>query len=452
VASATAEGRVYATFDGHRNDDFKPYIYVSEDYGATWQQITNGIPEFHTVSVIREHPRNPDLLFAGTERGLYVSVDRGARWRRFKADLPTVPIDDLQIHPRENDLILATHGRGIIICDDISLLEHYSKAKDADAYLAPLRNTVLYRQTSLSGASGNKFYFGPNPQIGARVQFWLKEVPQGGVKLEVLDKGNKVVRTISTTGVSAGWNLLYWNGRYDPVTVPTTSQRRNIVPQRRPDGATTVPQRRPGGATTVPQPTFGGGGGAGTFGGGGAPRALPGTYTVRLTVGDKVQVQPVAIEDDPKLTVPLRDRKAQFDLQVKVGKIAAQVQEDSRQVSTLRTRLSSLTGSADYKNAPEEVKKSVVALNAVLQELAGRVSTLGIGGTGARTPLTTRLSRLLGEIGAFTEAPSKTHQNEARVLEGEAKKVRRDVEDVVKKRVPALNKQLEAAKLPVLEG
>src|SRR5207302_2323568 len=112
-------GRIYATFDNHRNDDFKPYVFVSEDYGESWRPISSNLPEGNTVKVIREHHRNPNLLFVGTERGAHISFDRGGSWTRLGEPLPMVPVYDIQIHPRDNDLILATHGRGIWILDDI---------------------------------------------------------------------------------------------------------------------------------------------------------------------------------------------------------------------------------------------------------------------------------------------------------------------------------------------
>jgi len=123
VASHFAEGTAYATLDGHRNNDFKPYVLSTKDYGESWKDLSSNIPVGSTVNVIREHHANPDLLFVGTKRGVYFSVDRGKKWIMIKGNLPMVPVDDIAIHPRENDLILGTHGRSIWILDDITFLE-----------------------------------------------------------------------------------------------------------------------------------------------------------------------------------------------------------------------------------------------------------------------------------------------------------------------------------------
>jgi len=109
IASHFVESRAYVTFDGHRNSDFKAYVYVTEDLGKTWKSIANNLPQGGTVNVIREHPRNQKLLFVGTERGAYFSIDRRENWIKFEGNFPIVPVDDIAIHPRENDLIFGTH-------------------------------------------------------------------------------------------------------------------------------------------------------------------------------------------------------------------------------------------------------------------------------------------------------------------------------------------------------
>ncbi len=130
------ESRAYVTFDGHRNSDFKAYVYMTENLGKTWKSIANNLPQGGTVSVIREHSRNQKLLFVGTERGAYCSIDRGENWIKFEGNFPIVPVDDIAIHPRENDLIFGTHGRRIYVLDDIICLEQLNKGiLDSEIYL-----------------------------------------------------------------------------------------------------------------------------------------------------------------------------------------------------------------------------------------------------------------------------------------------------------------------------
>ena len=131
--SAHAEGRVYATFDGHRNGDYAAYVYASEDYGQNWSRITDGLPDGWSVNVITEHHRAPNLLFAGNEVGVFVSVDRGRQWTQLKNNLPVVPVDDILVHPRDNDLLVGTHGRSFWIMADVTPLEHLSAEMLAEA-------------------------------------------------------------------------------------------------------------------------------------------------------------------------------------------------------------------------------------------------------------------------------------------------------------------------------
>jgi photosystem II stability/assembly factor-like uncharacterized protein len=414
VASSHVAGRVYATFDGHRNNDFLPYVYVSEDFGETWRNITHNLPEFSTVSVIREHPRNQNLLFVGTERGLYVSTDRGENWKIFKNNLPMVPVDDIQIHPRENDLILATHGRGIWICDDITALEKTSEAALSPTYLAPPRPVVLYRQTGLSGASGHKHYFGTNPSVGARFDYYLGTLPpvktikikdKNGketeqkidpiLKLEVLE-GKKIVRAISIESAKAGWNRAFWNGRYD------------VVP-------------------------------------GVSPRVLPGKYTIRLTVEKTTFSQSFTIEEDPKITASLGELKTRNAFLEENAKTYKQALEISKTLTNIRTSLGKLTATDAYKklDAKDNTKVQVEAFQKQLESLTSTVAT---GGVNRPPALMTRVVRLENAVESFPEAPSKAYQSEANFLRGQLSAAQNKLGELQKMR-GSLNGLLKAQKM-----
>ena len=167
VASRFSEGRVYATFDGHRNDDYAAYVFKSEDFGEHWTQITNGLPHGWSVNVIVEHHNNPDLLFVGNEIGVFFSVDMGNDWIRLKNNFPTVPVDDIVIHPRDNDLVAGTHGRSAWILDDITPFEHLTpEILESTVHLFPIRSVTNY---SLQGnwPFGGVEYEAQNPPIGA---------------------------------------------------------------------------------------------------------------------------------------------------------------------------------------------------------------------------------------------------------------------------------------------
>ncbi|MCX6544072.1 MAG: hypothetical protein NTV05_06605 [Acidobacteria bacterium] len=262
-------GTCYVVLDAHRTDDHTPYVYVTKDYGQTFTSVAASLPAGN-ANVIREDPKNRNLLYLGTEYALYVSVNGGKEWKRFMTGLPTVRIDDLLVHPRDNDLIVGTHGRSIWIVDDISPLQQLTEAVlGADAFLFPPRPGVLWRtdtQESIN-AGGNKFFRGENPQPGTAISYYLKTAATGDVKITISDYAGKVVREIAGTK-DAGLNRVQWNLRGNPPAAGAGGGGRG-----------------------------GGGGGRGGFGGGGAA-IEPGAYLVKLTVGGKDYSAKVVIEAD----------------------------------------------------------------------------------------------------------------------------------------------------------
>src|SRR5262249_6606412 len=192
IASSASAGRAYVTFDGHRNDDFNSYVFVTEDFGESWKSITGNLP--HPANVIREHPRNEKLLFVGTEFGLWASFNRGASWMQLKNNLPTVPVDDIVIHPRENDLILGTHGRSIWVLDDITPLEQMTGTVAAsEEHLFDLRPAIMWRQSNHKGSTGSKTFIAQNPPYGVIINYYIREKPKDKVKITIHDKaGNQI--------------------------------------------------------------------------------------------------------------------------------------------------------------------------------------------------------------------------------------------------------------------
>jgi hypothetical protein len=255
----------YVAVDGHRSDDLKPYLFVTHDYGATWQSVANNLPAYGNIQVVREDPKNKDLLYVGTEFGLFVSMTGGRDWKPFMNDFPTVRVDDILIHPRDGDLIVATHGRSVFIADDITPLQQLTPAVLAeDATLFEIRPAVAYLTdvTLSQQIGGQKVFVGENGPRGAAINYYLKAPATGDVKISIADGTGRVVRMLDGTGV-AGVNRVAWN---------------------------LAPTARAGGGP--------GGGGGGGGGGGNVPTVDPGTYTVTLTVnGRTLSKQLVVLED-----------------------------------------------------------------------------------------------------------------------------------------------------------
>ncbi|HEX5890144.1 MAG TPA: hypothetical protein VFY61_15655 [Pyrinomonadaceae bacterium] len=271
-------GTCYLAVDGHRLDDMKPYLFVTRDYGATWTSIVNNLPKWGNVNVVREDPKNKDLLYVGTEFGLYISLNGGAEWKPFMSGMPVMRIDDILIHPRDNDLIVGTHGRGIFILDDITPLQQLSqKVMESEAHLFDVRPGTIWMNDPRLGRywGGAKLFRGANPAPGTAISYYLKSAPTGDVKIAISDYTGKVVRNITGTK-EVGLNRVQWNLRSDPP----------------------------------PRPTGGGGGGFGGGGGGGGgggfgnifTLGLPleaGTYNLKLTVNGKDYTTKVVLEPDP---------------------------------------------------------------------------------------------------------------------------------------------------------
>ena len=269
-------GTTYVSFDGHRTDDHKPYVFVTRDFGQTWTSISSNLPEGN-VNVIREDPKNRNLLYLGTEYAFFISLDGGREWKKFMTGLPTVRIDDILVHPRDNDLIVGTHGRSIWIIDDITPLQQMSDAvTTADAHLFNVRPATAYASDIMkaNGLGADKHFRAANPQGGTAISYHLKAAVTGDVKITISDSSGRVVREMDGSKY-AGLNRVQWN----------------LAPN-------------PPAALAAGRGGFGGGGGRGARGGRGvafvtAQNAVdPGTYFVKLAVGGKELMTTVLVEAD----------------------------------------------------------------------------------------------------------------------------------------------------------
>lgn len=204
--------RCYASIDGHRSDDMSPCVLVTEDLGATWTAITANLPAGRTVKVIREDKFNPDVLYVGTEQGIFVSVNRGGSWVKFHGKgFPTVPVDDIQQHPRERDLILGTHGRSIWILDGANWVsELTAEVMEKALHLFTLLPAKPQRYMEVPGSGTNKMFRGANPPAGLRIDYWVKEFTGDPVSISVEDAKGNVLKKLSG-GMAPGHNRVTWD-------------------------------------------------------------------------------------------------------------------------------------------------------------------------------------------------------------------------------------------------
>ncbi|HKH43409.1 MAG TPA: glycosyl hydrolase [Thermoanaerobaculia bacterium] len=232
--SRTAAGTAYVALDLHTRDDDRPYLYRTADYGATWTAITGDLPAFGSTFVIREDPRNPRVLYVGTEAGLFVSIDGGGHWVRWKADLPTAPVRALAVQPRERDLVVGTFGRAIWI-GDAAPLAQMEAALARPAFLFDVPDAVAYTVRETYGTwieelNGNMFFRGENPPYGTTVTWWLAENQDGPVTLTVTDTTGKVVRTLEAPA-TAGLHRVTWDLETDAAKAKKPDEEGDDEPE-----------------------------------------------------------------------------------------------------------------------------------------------------------------------------------------------------------------------------
>jgi hypothetical protein len=318
-------GTAYASFDGHRRMDFKPYILKTTDYGRTWTAVQSNLPARYPVYVVKEDLKNPNLLFAGTEHGAYASVDAGASWRRLDG-LPTVPVHDLVIHPREADLIAATHGRSIWILDDITPLQQLTPAVvDSDVHMFQNKVATIWRAISRGATRGHLMFQGRNPLTiaqrppanspselanSAAINFYVKDA-SGPVQMEIasLDGSRTVTLNVPAT---PGINRYMWDMRF--TAAAAGGRGGGGRGGGRGDAAAAAGGRAgAAGAAGGGGGQRGGGAGRGAAGrgaapdadapppqaGGGPATAEPGTYRVRITANGKTAATTLTIRADP---------------------------------------------------------------------------------------------------------------------------------------------------------
>ena len=413
LPSRAAAGTAYVAFDGHRGGDYKTYIFATTDFGATWRSIASNLPPGEVARGLAEDRKDPNILYLGTETGLWVSWNKGTQWTRLKANLPTMPIYEIKQHPRDNDLILASHARGVWILDDPTPIQEWAKSESGDAFLFSTEPATIMNQANdqMKGFEGNRLFTGLNPAPGATLAYRLKAEAKD-VKVTITDASGSTVRELTSTPATgpgagelgdrnkAGLNIVKWDLRVQPL--------RPLPP---PPGA---PAGGQGG---------GGGGGGGGFGGGGnnGPYVLPGTYKATLSSnGRDAQTIDVVVKGDPQITITDADRRMWFEtarelhqLQSKANDVADMVQNAYAQVQVLQQQTRNATSSPGAK---QELDNVVKEFEAVRRRLGlGQQGGGGGGGGGGNTEnLRGRFGQLKGQIMSSTATPTNTQMMQVR--------------------------------------
>jgi photosystem II stability/assembly factor-like uncharacterized protein len=415
--SRFAEGTVYATVDNHRLNDFGTYIYASTDDGQTWKSINGNLGSFGEVVVkcITEDQKNADVLYMGAETGLFISVDRGATWWHPKTNFPTVRLDEITLHPRDNAMVLATHGRAIWILDHLEPIQEYAAAQKAEAKLLTPPGAMYRRPARDRNYEfwGNQTFFGENPPQAAVISYFVKSKPND-VKLKITDAAGHDVRGISipSNGAKAGLNTACWDLRVEPVPTPEVAGGRGGATAGRggrggrgaaqaaggaASAEATAGQGGPAGGNQPAADPFGFGcaGGGGGFGGGGGgfggagggnpgPFVLAGTYNVALVVdGKTVETKPLRVSTDPEVTLTELQRKQLYDMAMEMHGLQKNALEAAAGVASLNRQIADLGESVSgNSNIPADVKSQFDALKTETSALMAKLPLAAGGGRG----------------------------------------------------------------------
>lgn len=423
-------GRLYAAFDAHKDNDFRPYLLRTDDYGASWTDITGDLPEFGSTRVVREHLSNPDFLAAGTEFGLFVTLDGGEHWVQLKNNLPTVAVHDIVFHPRDGDLVIGTHGRGIWILDDVTILQELTPEQwAAGAHLATVLPAIQFNQFDRGrDAQGARYYRAENPPRGAVLTWFLADEAlqtegkgKAEVRLEILDERGEPVRRLEVEA-QPGIRRAVWDLRHEP------------------------PYR-----ADPPQ------GGQGGFFGGGAPRGpwvMPGVYTARLTAGDTVLERPVDVVIDTAVAVSREDLQARHDLAVQVAAMQATLHAASTTLEQLQETVGAIDKAlASAAGAPAELVEEAKRIGKAIRDAQTAVRGGGFPPNPDIPPgIQQVLGRLAGTLSGYTGAPGPTEGDAAARAGERLAELVATVNRIQQEELPALNARLDAAGIPWTPG
>ncbi len=446
--SRTEAGVAWAAFDRHMFDDLRPHIYRTGDYGKSWKRLsTSGIPDTAWVWVLRQDPRNADLLWAGTELGLYASYDGGSGWMRHHLDnLPTVSVHDVLIHPRDNDLIVGTHGRAIWVFDDATPLQKWSDEVAAKpAHLFPSRSAIHYPVRFTRYGMGDKRHRAPNPPSGAMITYSLAEdldappmaaagdtsEDENGdspavadkkgprLEIEIFDAAGDLVRELDAMKLpkKKGINRTSWNLTSEPAR-----------------------RRQP------PDPAF-----AEFFGPPRGPRVLPGTYTVRLTLDGESQETRFEVGVDPLIDVSIDALTAQRNAAQELQNLLSELNDRLKGLDSVTAQLENRRGHVKKMELelPDEVSEAWRAHDEAAKELLATLSRVDGKPFWSQGPrVSERLEDLARGIDGQFTAPTAAQLELLNELRSEHQESVAKIESFLSGDVSDLNNQLEGAGVP----
>ena len=406
-ASPFDEGTAFATFDGHGTGDMSPHIYKTSDFGKSWVSLST--PDLNGFAhVVKQDPVNPALLYLGTEAGLFISLDGGVQWAAFKGgNFPPVPVRDIAIHPRDKDVVLATHGRGIWIIDDITPLRMLTPDMlSKNVAFLPSRPSTFNELGHDGWSDGDAEYDGRGPRDGAVIAYYQKKRHIfGDLKFEIFDGAGNLVDTLPGDK-RKGLNRLYWAMRIKPPKVPT--------------GASIA-----GGAFL-------------------GPRILEGTFTVKMTKSKETFSTNLQILPDPLSLHTRQEREAQFAAAMDLYRVLESMTYTVDRLVDLRDQSKEMASKA----SDESLKKRLLAFSSTLETLRNKyVPVKEGGGITGEERLREYVALLYGAITGYPGKPSNAQLDRKEALKKDIATADKEVESYIQKELPGLNQGLASLQL-----
>jgi photosystem II stability/assembly factor-like uncharacterized protein len=408
-------GRAYINVDQHRLDDFTPHVWRCDDYGARCEKLSAGLPQNDYTKVIREDPTNPELLYVGMERGLYFSWDGGETWVDMRLNMPRVSVRDIKIQREYNDLVLGTHGRGAWIFDDLAPVQQLADAMAQELFVFQAGRATHWQQWGSDASAGQRVYQGENAQPGAVLNFYLANMPEGSVKVRIMDSSGDLVQEFPVQDVHAGVNRTYWNLRHSGPTPRSSGD--------------------------------GGGGGFSRFMGlMGAP-ALPGTYTATVIVGESELEGSTTFElrGDPRITMSQADFQAWHDGSQALVDMLTEANQMLDQMTGLQTQLGNLKETVDDAD--------VADLDAVNEQIEAATTQLGEFDNKMQRPppqmsyrqyprISDEIGRLMSSVAGVQARPTESQVTVLGELEVEVAERRAQLQGIINGAIRELNQML----------
>ena len=432
-ASPHDAGTAYLAAKRYQSDDFKPYIYKTEDYGKSWRKIVAGIPENEFVHAVREDPNVRGMLYCGTERGVYVSFDDGGNWQTLRQNLPVVPIHDLVVQKRESDLVVATHGRSFWIFDDLETLYQLND-NVARAHSHLFVPTAAYR---MGGGSFSRpgATIGKNPTNGVVVYYHFENRPKDEVKLDFLDGSGALIKSFSSKADPAeGQEGPPRGGGQSRVSADSGMNR--FVWDMRHSDAVTVPGALLWGGTTR------------------GPQAVPGNYRVRLSNGADTLIQPFEIRTDPRTRISKADYSEQFDFLIKIRDRVSEAHEAVNIIREIRKQIDDLAkrikGQPNEKGITDAVKRLNEKITPIEEEIIQTRIKSSQDALNYPIKLNNKLAALTGVVASGDGKPTKQSYDVFETLSAQLETQLVKYREIFQKDLPAFNQTVKEQEIPAV--